>query len=106
MKYIQKKAVSALASMISVFRSEIIPFALELILNLSRAFNRMAEEDMNDIYERYHKPHSLEILNIFRNLVNDFKERPEDLVKISFYLSPVFDYCIGKKNCYLLRLCS
>ena len=83
--------VRVLKRLISAFSEEIISFAPELTLNLCRAFNQMGKKiNMDDLTLG-----QIDILNVIEKVINVLIYNPEDLVKISFILSPLFEYCLG-----------
>ena len=106
--------IEALCTVLSRFKTEIVPLTLDLILHLSKAFNQIAgtvietkaEEAfttcalqaiqsmiekivMNSIYwETFNKP----------GCIDPMIANYEGLVRISFVLSPLFDYCLSEKR--------
>ena len=89
--------MKALTKIISAFGEEIIPFTVELALNLSRDFNCIIEQDstQSDIYLEYH-------LYIIRMLISISMESSghEILMKISYIVNPIFNYCLSKRRSY------
>ena len=99
------KVMEALESIISAFGKEIIPFTVELTLNLSRAFSRMIEKDSSES-----EVSAQSALNTIQKVIDilikssdsdsDFDFDSEPLMKISFILNPIFDYCLSERGSY------
>lgn len=90
--------VEALESVISMFPKEIIPFALELTQHLASAFSRMIEKDMNDD-EGESAMAAVSTLNTIGKIIDVLEDRPEDLLKVSIVLVPIFNHCLSEKGC-------
>lgn len=90
--------VEALESIVSAFPKEILPYSLELTQHLALAFNRMIAKDMNED-EGESAMAAVSTLNTISKIIDFLEDKPEDLVKVSLILKPVFEYCLSEKGC-------
>lgn len=90
--------VEALESIVSAFPKETLPFSLELTQHLASAFSRMVAKDMNED-EGESAMAAVSTLNTISKIIDILEDKPEDLVKVSLILKPVFDYCLSEKGC-------
>ena len=97
--------MEALESIISAFGKEIIPFTVELTLNLSRAFSRMIEKDSSEsevsaqsalnTIQKVIDIANLTVLTLTLTLTHFDSEL---LMKICLILNPIFDYCLSERG--------
>lgn len=90
--------VEALESIVSAFPKEIVPFSMELTQHLTLAFTRMIQKDMNED-EGESAMAAVSTLNTISKIIDVLEEKPEDLVKVSHILKPVFDHCLSEEGC-------
>ena len=118
--------VNALETITTKFPKEIIPFASEMTLQLVRAFNKINGTDIKEISiisvnpQRlwlYCKDHSylthnelitdLRIICVnlaelylsgIQQILDALNESPDDLIKISFTLKSLLDYCLSEEG--------
>jgi hypothetical protein len=90
--------VEALESIVSAFPKEILPFSMELSQHLTVAFTRMIQKDMNED-EGESAMAAVSTLNTISKIIDVLEEKPDDLVKISHVLKPIFDHCLSEAGC-------
>ncbi|OMJ81455.1 hypothetical protein SteCoe_18072 [Stentor coeruleus] len=90
--------VEALESIVSAFPKETLPFSLELTQHLASAFSRMVAKDMSED-EGESAMAAVSTLNTISKIIDILEDKPEDLIKVSLILKPVFEYCLSEKGC-------
>ncbi|CAG9334821.1 unnamed protein product [Blepharisma stoltei] len=92
-----EELIDALENIVSQFSTDIIPYAIELVEHLSQAFMRIAEKVENQEDLEISLAGS-SILNTILKIIDVLEDKPEDLLKTSLFMNPIFDFCFSSKG--------
>lgn len=89
-----EELVDALEDIVGKFSFEMMPYALDLTEHLVLNFMRLSCKDSKED-DGESTMAAISILNTISKIIDVLEERPDDLVKISFLLIPILDYCLS-----------
>ena len=92
-----EEIIEALEDIVTSYSDEVLPFAIELTIQLSSAFNKLAtKENVNEDDDSAMA--AVSVLNTINKIIETVSDKSEELIKISHIVLPLLQYSLSKEG--------